>query len=140
MRRWLLDVAGIKESKVDKVLDVLDDLFSRVPVSSLVEGAAEFLLGMGENLFLVILFTLYLLFDPRKGSGTRRKPEKPSRTDELILEYIKRHVKDEGFTFACAGRTPGKVEAVLADVFADRPLLGQIDVEAWQLLSMHAQV
>ena len=49
-------------------------------------------------------------------------------TGRLILEYIKRHVKDEGFTFACAGRTPAKVEAVLAEVFAGHPLLGKIDV------------
>ena len=42
----------------------------------------------GENLFFVILFTVYLLLDTRKGKRDA-KPETPSRTDMLILEYIK---------------------------------------------------
>ena len=42
----------------------------------------------GGNLFFVILFTVYLLLDTRKGKRNA-KPEKPSRTDMLILEYIK---------------------------------------------------
>lgn len=42
----------------------------------------------GGNLFFVILFTVYLLLDTRKGKR-HAKPEKPSRTDMLILEYIK---------------------------------------------------
>ena len=36
----------------------------------------------------MILFTVYLLLDPRRGKRNA-KPEKPSRTDMLILEYIK---------------------------------------------------
>jgi len=67
---------------------MIDQLFSRVPIESLVKYTAEFLLEMGGNLFFVILFTVYLLLDTRKGKRNA-KPEKPSRTDMLILEYIK---------------------------------------------------
>ena len=108
---------------------MIDQLFSRVPIESLVGYTAEFLLEMvhhsaartwaaracspvatlpmphldagmsphpnapgahaqGENLFFVILFTVYLLLDTRKGKRDA-KPETPSRTDMLILEYIK---------------------------------------------------
>jgi len=75
-------------SSSDATREMIDQLFSRVPIESLVGYTAEFLLEMGENLFFVILFTVYLLLDTRKGKRDA-KPETPSRTDMLILDYIK---------------------------------------------------
>jgi predicted PurR-regulated permease PerM len=75
-------------SSSDATRDMINQLFSLVPIESLVKYTAEFLLEMGGNLFFVILFTVYLLLDTRKGKRNA-KPEKPSRTDLLILAYIK---------------------------------------------------
>ena len=59
----------------------LEKLLSSIPLQSLVLEAVEAFLELCSNLFLVFLFTVYLMVS--------KPDDKPSEVDEQILQYIK---------------------------------------------------
>jgi len=93
---WVFNSTSIyNASKTDKeVMKRLEKLASQVPVTKLIVSVIESLLEMLSNLFLVLLFTIYLLIGSQvRGAGTRgensRKDRVLAQAEAQILAYIK---------------------------------------------------
>lgn len=78
--------------------DAIERMLSKIPISQIVIGLVESLFDMVSNLFLVLLFTVYLLIPTNSESqeGTAGdeeaetdEPHPSSEVDSQILAYIK---------------------------------------------------